>query len=185
MSLHVTRIIIGSSVLLAVSFAVAGCDGKGASSAEGAQHPLIGNPAPDFTVDAVPGSKGKLSLASFQGKVVIVDFWGTFCDPCKQSFPKLQELNTKYGAQGVEIMGVSVDGEEKKAEIPPFLTMTGAKFDIGQDPDGDKVASQYHPPTMPSSFVIDKKGVVRFVHSGWHDGEQDELDKEIKQLVSE
>ena len=183
--MKMSRIAIISSVFLAGAFAGAGCDSKGAAGAEGAQHPLVGNPAPDFTVDAVPDSKGKLSLSSFQGKVVVVDFWGTFCEPCKQSFPKLQELNTKYSTEGVEIMGVSVDGEEKKGDIPPFLTMTGAKFDIGQDPDGDKVASQYHPPTMPSSFVIDKKGVVRFVHSGWHDGEQDELDKEIKELVSE
>jgi peroxiredoxin len=159
------------------------CTGGGAQTPT--NHPLIGNPAPDFSVDAVPDSKGSVALASEKGKVVVLDFWGTFCGPCQESFPKLHDLNTKYHAQGLDIIGVSVDEEEKKEDIQPFLTKTGADFIIGWDPGGEKVAPKYSLGTMPFSFVIDKKGLVRYVHSGWHEGEADELDKQIKELLAE
>jgi peroxiredoxin len=168
---------------LLASIALAGCDGAGAAS-PGANHPLLNNPAPDFTVDSVPADKGPIKLSAEKGKVVVLDFWGTFCDPCKESFPKLQSLNTKYHTQGLDIIGVSVDDADEADKIAPFVKTYGAEFAIGTDPDG-KVAKQYTLGTMPFSFVIDRKGVVRYVHSGWHEGEPDELDKQIKGLIDE
>ena len=163
--------------LLAITLA---CDSGGADSAAGKQHELIGKPAPSFSVQTANG-KGKVSLSSLKGKVVVVDFWATWCGPCKESFPKLQELYTKYQSSGVEMVGLSEDDENQG--IAEFGQAHGSvKFPIGWD-DGKSIAGQYHPPTMPTTFVVDKNGIVRFAHVGYHDSDQDELDKEIKGLM--
>jgi len=158
--------------------------GKGAESGGGDTGGLVGNPAPDFSVKAVANGSGTLSLKSMRGKVVLVDFWGTFCEPCKKSFPKLQDLNTKYASSGLRIVGVSEDESDDKDKIPGFGDTYGAKFPLAWD--GDKsIAKHYKPETMPSSFIIDKKGVVRYAHVGYHDGEEVEVEKEIKELLGQ
>jgi cytochrome c biogenesis protein CcmG/thiol:disulfide interchange protein DsbE len=140
-------------------------------------------PAPDFTAKVWLNSQ-PLRLSRLRGKVVLVDFWGTFCEPCKQSFPKLQDLHTKYGSSGLRIVGISEDDADSKGEIPGFASALGAKFTLGWDED-KSIARSYKPPTMPSSFLIDKKGVVRYVHAGYHDGDELHVDKEIKELLAE
>jgi peroxiredoxin len=157
--------------------------GKGSESS-GDTAGLVGNPAPDFSVKAVTGGSGSVSLKSLRGKVVLVDFWGTFCEPCKKSFPKLQDLNTKYAASGLKIIGISEDESEDKDKIPGFADTYGAKFTLGWDAD-KTIAKHYKPETMPSSFIIDKKGVVRYAHVGYHDGEEAEVEKEIKELLGQ
>jgi cytochrome c biogenesis protein CcmG/thiol:disulfide interchange protein DsbE len=169
--------------------AVIGCGGASDDSAgaatggEGGKG-LVGKPAPSFTVAAVVNGKGKVSLGSLHGKVVLLDFWGTFCEPCKKSFPKLQDLYTKYGDSGLKIVGVSEDEADDKDKIPDFASTYGAKFTLGWDRD-KQVARSYKPETMPSSFLIDKNGVVRFAHVGYHDGEEVEIEKEVKELLAQ
>ncbi len=157
--------------------------GKGSESG-GSDSSLVGNPAPDFSLKAVAGGKGTVSLKSLRGKVVLVDFWGTFCEPCKKSFPKLQDLNTKFSTSGLRIVGISEDESDDKDKIPGFADTYGAKFTLGWDED-KTVAKSYKPQTMPSSFIIDKKGVVRYAHVGYHDGEEVEVEKEIKELLGQ
>jgi peroxiredoxin len=168
--------------------AVVGCGGAAADSAGGDapsdKGDLVGNQAPDFNVQAVTGGKGTVSLKSLRGKVVLVDFWGTFCEPCKKSFPKLQDLNTKYAASGLKIVAISEDESDDKENIPGFADTYGAKFTLGWDED-KSIAKSYKPQTMPSSYIIDKNGVVRFVHVGYHDGEEVEVEKEIKGLLDQ
>jgi cytochrome c biogenesis protein CcmG, thiol:disulfide interchange protein DsbE len=153
----------------------------GASSGGGGSKPSgavkVGDSAPMFSIDSLNG-QGKVALAS--GKVTVVDFWATWCEPCKKSFPKYQELYVKYKASGLEIAAVSVDDE--KGSIPAFAKSHGAKFPVGWD-NGKKIADQYKPENMPTAYVIDKNGVVKFVHKGYHDGEEKELEKEIKGLL--
>jgi thiol-disulfide isomerase/thioredoxin len=139
--------------------------------------PDIGKNASTFSMASVNGGA---KMGVDKGKVTIVDFWATWCEPCKKSFPKYQELYVKYKASGLEIVAVSVDDEKK--EIPDFIKTYGAKFPVGWD-EGHKVAECYHPPNMPSAYVIDKSGVVKFVHNGYHDGEEKDLEKEIKSLL--
>jgi thiol-disulfide isomerase/thioredoxin len=136
-----------------------------------------GDTASTFSVDQMNGA-GKVALQP--GKVMVVDFWATWCEPCKKSFPKLQELYTKYKASGVEIAALSEDDD--KGGINDFAKTYGAKFPVGWD--GDKsIAKKYQPKSMPSTFIVDKKGVIKFVHTGYHDGEEAEIEKEIKSLL--
>ena len=177
-----------SLTVATLSLALGACgaadDGaKGADSADSTGG-LVGNPAPEFSVKTIVGGKGSVTLKSLRGKVVLVDFWGTFCEPCKKSFPKLQDLNTKYGTSGLQIIGISEDEADDKDKIPGFADTYGAKFTLGWDED-KTIAKHYKPETMPSSFIIDKKGVVRYAHVGYHDGEEVEIEKEIKDLLGQ
>jgi len=139
--------------------------------------PSIGNPAPDISIKSL-NDQGAASIQP--GKVTIVDFWATWCEPCKKSFPKYQDLYVKYKASGLEIVAISVDDDTKG--IPEFAKSFGAKFPVGWD-KGHGAADCFKVENMPSAYVIDKKGVVKFVHKGYHPGEEDELDKEIKGLL--
>jgi len=184
---HRTRQSLRLGLLLA-SLPLLACgataDGGKGSESGGDNSGLVGNPAPDFSVKAVTGGSGTVSLKSLRGKVVLVDFWGTFCEPCKKSFPKLQDLNTKYSTSGLRIVGISEDESDDKDKIPGFASSYGAKFTLGWDED-KSIAKSYKPDTMPSSFIIDKKGVVRYAHVGFHDGEEVEIEKEIKELLGQ
>jgi peroxiredoxin len=134
-------------------------------------------PAPTFALDSIT-TKGKVGIVP--GKVMIVDFWATWCAPCTKSFPLLQALYTKYKSKGLEIASVSVD--EEKDEIAAFAKAHGAKFPIGWD-QSRKVAGQYKPERMPSTYVVDKNGVIRHVHSGYQDGDMAAIEAEIKDLL--
>ncbi len=175
---------LSRAALVATAFTLAACGGseKGPDSAADTGG-LVGNPAPDFNLKAVNGSKQTIALTELRGQVVLIDFWGTFCQPCKKSFPKLEELNSKYGGRGLHVIGISEDEEDDKDKIPGFADMYGAKFPLTWDHD-KSIARQYKPDTMPTSFLIDKKGVVRFEHVGFHDGEEVEIAKEIQGLLS-
>jgi peroxiredoxin len=173
-----------ASPLLVASFAA--CGGATAESPASAGSAggdgLVGNPAPDFSVPTVTGAKADLALKELRGQVVLLDFWGTFCEPCKKSFPKLEALEKKYAARGFRIVAISEDEDEDKAKIPAFADTYGAKFALAWDAD-KAIARRYKPETMPSSFVIDRHGVVRFAHVGFHDGEEAQLAQEIEGLL--
>lgn len=167
-------------LLLSASISLVACDeGKESNTAEGAKHKLVGAQAPSFAIDSVMGG-GKINMGSLSGKVVIVDFWATWCEPCKKAFPKLQELNVKYKASGLEIVGISEDDEN--SGVKDFANTYGAKFPVGWD-SGKSIAGKWDPGSMPATFIIDKKGVVRFVHRGYHDGEEAQIEKEVKGLL--
>lgn len=150
----------------------------GASGAAEEQHPLLGAPAPAFEL-ASPDGKQKVSLDRKPGKVTVVDFWATWCAPCHESFPVYERISEQYAGQ-VVVIGISVD--EEPSGIAKFVKETGAKFAIGWD-EGQLTSKSYQPPTMPTSYVIDKAGLVRFVHSGFHSGEEQELKAELESLL--
>jgi peroxiredoxin len=173
------RAVVTALATMAAACGGSASEGGGAATANAAKHELLNNPAPDFAADSVNG-KGKVSLSQWKGKVVLVDFWATWCEPCKKSFPKLEELRVKYAASGFELAAISEDDEANG--VKEFGANYGAKFPLLWDKD-KTIANKWHPPNMPSSFIVDKKGVVRFVHLGYHDGEEKEIETELKSLL--
>ncbi len=168
----------------ALSLTAAACGGgaaAGGGAETGADGSLVGKAAPDFTAEAV-GGEGPKSVKEANGKVVIVDFWGTFCGPCKKSFPKYQELVDQFGGD-LAVIAVSVDEPDtEKSKLEEFIKTTGVKFSVVWNKD-KSAAKSYGVETMPTAFVIDKTGVVKFIHAGYHDGEEDKLAEEIKGLI--
>lgn len=179
----VTRALGYRIVLLSAlaASALPGC-GKGgatagAESAAGDEHPLVGSPAPDFDLPPENGKKAP-SLSAAKGKVVLVDFWATWCAPCKASFPKWEALSRMH--PDLVVIGVSEDDE--KDGIDAFVKETGASFAIGWD--GEKsVAQAYKPGTMPTAFLVDKNGLVRYVHSGFRAGDEKLIEAKVKSLL--
>jgi peroxiredoxin len=145
---------------------------------------LLGNPAPDFRVKLLTRSGAPLSLKQLRGQVVVVDFWGTYCGPCKQEIPMLQALSAKYSEAGLHIIGISEDEPEDKDKIVAFAAAHGARFAIAWDEDR-AVAQQYKPDTMPSSYTIDRRGIVRYVHVGYRDGDDAVMEKEVQGLLAQ
>ncbi len=166
-----------------LSLSAAAC-GPGAADASDANHPLMGKAAPEISAESV-GGDGPKSIKAAQGKVVILDFWGTFCDPCKKSFPKYQGIVDQFGGE-VVVLAVSVDDPDmvKKDKLVTFAKENQAKFAIVWDKD-HSAAKTYglDALTMPSSFIIDKQGVVRHLHVGFHDGEESKIAGEVKLLL--
>jgi len=153
--------------------------GNGGGGGNEAKHPLIGSPAPDFSA-AWANGKGRAAVKGSSGKVLIVDFWATWCEPCKKSFPKLEALYTKLQASGMDLIAVSEDDENNG--LVDFGNTFGAKFPLVWD-SGKAIAGKWQPKAMPSTFIVDKKGIVRFAHLGYHDGEELEIEKEVKSLL--
>jgi len=139
----------------------------------------VGKPAPAFDLPAAGASKVK--LADLKGRVVYVDFWASWCAPCKQSFPWMNEMQAKYGPKGLTIIGVNVD--KKREDADKFLSGTPAKFTVAYDSNG-KVAEVYQPKGMPTSFLIGADGVVRAVHVGFRDGDREKLEQELAAALS-
>jgi cytochrome c biogenesis protein CcmG/thiol:disulfide interchange protein DsbE len=149
----------------------------GAATLPPSDHPLAGSPAPDFSLVSRQGDKAQLSAHS--GRVVLVDFWATWCEPCKESFPQYQALTARYG-DAVVVLGISEDDEADG--IDRFTAETGAHFPVAWDAD-KSVAQRYRIGSMPMLFIIDGNGLVRFVHSGFRPGDQEQIAAAIDSLL--
>ena len=171
----------GRSTLAFIALTLAACSGpqSGRPGASGGdEHPLVGAQAPSFDLPARVGGS-KASLADAAGKVVVVDFWATWCEPCKESFPFYQRLSDKHGAD-VVVIGISVD--EEPDGIEAFARQTGAKFTLAWD-ESQSLSGQYNPPTMPTSYIIDRNGIVRFVHAGFRSGDEQDIESKVESLL--
>jgi thiol-disulfide isomerase/thioredoxin len=122
-----------------------------------------------------------LDLARYRGKVVVIDFWASWCAPCRQSFPWLNELKTRYADRGLVIIGVNVDANRPDAER--FLREAPAQFDIVYDPQG-ALAAKYEVPGMPVSYVFGPTGELVAQHIGFRNAVRAEREREIEQLLS-
>jgi thiol-disulfide isomerase/thioredoxin len=120
----------------------------------------VGDTLPDLTTFKL---EGKLP-DNLKGKIVLVDFWASWCLPCAESFPALDALQKKYGDKLV-VLAVNVD--EKEANMTKFLAKHPVSFTIVRDA-GQKLVAVAEPPTMPTSFILDGAGKVRFIHQGFH-----------------
>ena len=122
----------------------------------------VGATAPEFSL---PGSRAPVKLSDFKGKMVYLDFWASWCGPCKQSFPWMNQIQAKYGAQGLQVLAINVDAN--RADADRFLAGTPAEFLIAFDAQGAS-ARQYGIKGMPSSVLIGPDGKVLMVHAGFN-----------------
>lgn len=132
-----------------------------------------GQSAPDIQL---PGRTGIVKLSELKGKTVYLDFWASWCGPCKQSFPWMNEMQAKYGAKGLQVLAVNLD--QKPEDAAGFLQQTKADFLIAMDPAGQS-AQKYNVKGMPSSLLIGRDGKVTVVHTGFNAASKAELERAI------
>lgn len=142
------------------------------------------SPAPDFTLQSIDGST--FSLNEQRGKVVFIDFWASWCPPCKKEFPEIIRLLKKLPDPGFVVAAVNID--KKRAHAEGFLsTLEGGlpeRLHVLLDP-GAKVIPEYNALAMPTSFIIDRAGVIRYIHFGFNESDPEKWVAEIEGLLSE
>jgi peroxiredoxin len=139
-----------------------------------------GGPAPAFTLTALTGEQGGLS--QYKGQVVMVNFWATWCGPCQQEMPLLDQMYKKYKPAGFTLIGVNVDKESPA--VKELLARRPVSFPVLLDP-ANQVSKAYHVDEMPSSVIIDRKGAIRYIHRGYKPGDENDYQDRIRQLIRE
>lgn len=137
----------------------------------------VGQPAPDFTL---PGRQAELKLAQLRGQAVYLDFWASWCGPCRQSFPWLNQMQARYGPRGLRVVGVNLD--QKAPAAAAFLAQVPAHFDIVYDPAG-QTPRAYGVKAMPTSVLIAPDGKVLMIHGGFREDQREELERRIAQAL--
>lgn len=135
--------------------------------------------APVFTL---PGKDQPIDLSQYRGKVVYLDFWASWCDPCRRSFPWMNQLQSRYPKDSFEIIAVNVDTSRQDAEA--FLDAVPADFTVAFDEKG-KTAKSYQLKAMPSSFLIDKDGKLVHRSLGYRSEEKKTIEAKIRQLTGD
>lgn len=143
-----------------------------------AQAVQIGERAPAIVAPALDGKT--LRLADLRGKVVYVDFWASWCGPCRESLPVLDRLHRDLGSQGFRVLTVNVDTETKLAQR--MAQQLKLDLPVALDPEG-KWAEKYALPGMPTGYLVDRKGVVRSVHGGYKGKDLPELEQSIQKAL--
>ena len=139
-----------------------------------------GGPAPQFTLEARGGRD--VSLAQYKGQVVMINFWASWCGPCRQEMPLLEGIYKKYGKLGFTLLGVNVEPDSQAAE--EWLQQTPVSFPILFDKES-KVSKLYDVAGMPSTVIIDRSGKLRVLHRGYKPGDENEYLDSIRTLIRE
>jgi peroxiredoxin len=137
-------------------------------------------PAPDFTLRTAAGSN--LRLHEQRGQVVLVNFWASWCGPCRQEMPHLNRLYDKYRASGFVLLGVNIDDDPHAATTA--AARWGVKFPVLLDVE-KSVSRQYDLGSMPATVLIDRDGRVRYLHRGYREGVEEAYERQIRELVKE
>lgn len=140
----------------------------------------MNKPAPDFTLKSRSGKNVRLS--DLRGQVVMLNFWASWCGPCRQEMPLLEEMSKKYERLGFTLLGVNVDEDSSKAE--KLLEKIPVSFPVLYD-NTSSVSELLNVDAMPTTYLIDRDGNLRFHHKGYKPGYEKSYEKQIKQLVRE
>ncbi len=147
-------------------------------TATGANALALGAPAPGFEL---AGTAGPVKLEKYRGKLVYIDFWASWCGPCRQSFPWMNEMQAKYGAQGLQVVGINLDANSEDGR--KFLAATPASFVVAFDPASATPAS-YGIKGMPSSVLVGADGKVLYEHTGFRPVDRAPLEAKIKAALA-
>lgn len=135
--------------------------------------------APDFTLKSIEGTNTRLN--EYRGQVVLINFWASWCGPCRQEMPLLERIDERYKAAGFTVLGVNVEGKAGPAK--DVADKAGVSFPVLVD-EGQKVSELYDLESMPSSVVVDRDGVVRYVHRGYKPGDEAKYLEVVKKLIN-
>jgi thiol-disulfide isomerase/thioredoxin len=141
---------------------------------------LAADAAPDFTLKSSTGEN--VRLAEQRGQVVMLNFWASWCGPCRQEMPLLENISKKYGKMGFVLYGINVDQDTTEAKN--VLQKIKVNYSILFDPES-KLSDLYKVDAMPTSVFIDKKGQIRHIQKGYSAGDEEKYIKQIKELISE
>ena len=141
---------------------------------------LTGQAAPDFALKSSSGDN--LRLSEYRGDVVMVNFWATWCGPCRQEMPLLDELYSRYERVGFSLLGVNIDDDSRKAMN--MVSELGVSFPVLFDARKE-VSKLYKVEAMPVTVLIDREGTVRYVHHGYKPGYEDKYLDQIRSLLRE
>lgn len=140
----------------------------------------VSGTAPDFTLKSRGGEN--LKLSEYRGDVVMINFWASWCAPCRQEMPLLEEIYQKYNSLGFELLAVNVEEESSKAD--ELLRDVHVTFPILFD-NTNKVSKLYKVVAMPSTVIVDRDGNMRYLHRGYLPGYEKEYEKQVKELIRE
>ena len=139
-------------------------------------------PAPNWTLPAIQNAQGDLSMSDFRGKITYVDFWASWCGPCRLSLPALNSLNDEFADNPVQFLAISVDVVEEDAW--DFLARYSVDYPVVIDTEGD-IARLFAVDGMPSGYLLDAEGRVREIHIGFKRGDELKLAESIKKMLAE
>ena len=138
--------------------------------------------ANDFTLRDIHGQS--VTLSEFEGKVVLMSFWATWCGPCKEEMPHLQKLHTDKKDDGLEVLSISTDDARSVSQVKPYIKKNGYDFTVLLDKDSSVIGS-YHPAkTLPFTVVVDQQGNIAKVTHGYNPGDEVELEKVVDSLLA-
>lgn len=149
---------------------------------EGGPRRRVGEPSLELSLPRHPGGE-RWTLAGSRGRVVLLDVWATWCEPCRDALPLYQDLATEFGPKGLEVYAVNIDADPRA--ITPFLEEAKVSVPVLLDPEAKVAGEVLHVKLMPTSYLIDKQGRVRFVHEGFDEAQLSTWLKEIEQLLAE
>ena len=141
---------------------------------------LLDKPAPDFTLEDLDGDS--VILSSFRGYVVLLDFFATWCGPCRAAIPHIKEIHDQF--KGQKFVSISIDYRESKSKVKSFAEQYHMDWIVVIDPDG-KVFEQYQVTGIPTFFILDKNGVIRFVQVGFTKGVADKIRQKVQELLAQ
>ncbi len=140
----------------------------------------IGQSAPDFTLKSIQGKN--LNLAEQRGQIIVINFWASWCGPCRKEMPILQTFHNKYKNLGVSVWGVNVEQENQAGQ--DFLADLNLSFPIFFD-SSNTISADYQVEAMPTTVIVDRSGKVRYVFRGYKNGYEKKYAKAIKTLIRE
>ena len=138
----------------------------------------LDHPAPDFTLKSMSGEN--LRLAELRGKVVLINFWASWCGPCRQEMPILDRIHQRYEPTGFSVIGINVESDPTKAR--KIADRAGLEFPLVLDQD-QQVSKAYDVQAMPYTVLVDRDGKVRYIHAGYKPGDEKKYVNRLKALL--
>ncbi|MET0396091.1 MAG: TlpA disulfide reductase family protein [Longimicrobiaceae bacterium] len=160
----------------ALLLALAACGAEGRVAP-----PEVGNPAPAYAATALDGDT--VSLAGLRGRVVLLNVWATWCHPCREEIPALQQLHELYAPRGLALVGVSVDNRADRPAVASFAREYGMTYAVWLDPD-ERVSSTFRTLGVPSTFLLGRDGTILWKHVGPVNARDPELVRLLGQALS-